>query len=229
MALRNLIALDGFHNRGDEITNQSRASAGIRPKVLRAPIAGALAMTLVLFLSSCQKTRVAVGSSSTASPSSTSPSPVAVSPSASPQAPIPAPTMTANEPSAGEYFDGPIGAPHYALTVATHPGGFGGWMFFVYQDGHTSEILHYNALTSSSGNFTLTSDTPPGALPFGSPPAFPQAGSSPIGPGKTFAGGFVGNSITLSNCGSYLYWAGPAGGSSPDSCTFTYSGPVSGS
>ncbi|HET6915275.1 MAG TPA: hypothetical protein VFH56_04230 [Acidimicrobiales bacterium] len=124
------------------------------------------------------------------------------------------------------YIDGARGTPHYVLSVTSTSTGLSGWMFFVYQDGHVSDIFHYHSTGTTPGVLdavTMITDTSDQVFPYGNPPPGPQAGSQPVPPGRTFNGTY-GSTFALSDCGAYLYWANPANSSKPMSCTFTYSG-----
>jgi hypothetical protein len=102
-----------------------------------------------------------------------------------------------------------------------------GWMFFVYQDDHVSETFHYHSTAVTPDvrlAFTIVTDTTSQAFPYGSPPPFPQAGSQTTAPGRTFAGTYRSEELTLPYCGSYLYWANPSNTSKTSSCSFSYSG-----
>lgn len=139
-------------------------------------------------------------------------------------APVTTTTSTVNGGTlaTGDYADSPS-APHYVLTVNANPAGFVGWLYFVYQDGRTSETFHYNASTNPDGTFVLHTDTPSAPFSVGRPPPYPQAGSSTIPPGNTYTGTDRDNTVRLDNCGTYLYWASPSNTSgSPASCIFTY-------
>lgn len=134
----------------------------------------------------------------------------------------PAPTG----PVPGFYVDGPAGTPHYVLSVADTSVGLAGWVFFVYQDGHVSETFHYHfsgTMPNGSGAVTMITDTSTEAFPYGRPPPFPQAGSRPIPAGRTLAGTY-GSTLTLSDCGAYLYWSNPANTVKPLPCSFSYTG-----
>lgn len=124
----------------------------------------------------------------------------------------------------GNYLDGPDGAPHYVLTVSKTATGFGGWLYFVYQDGRTAPMFHYNARARGDRTFTLQTDSSGQPFNVGTPANEGQAGSSPVPQRQTYQGTYVGNSVTLLDCGSYLYWATTHGYGPPQSCAFTYPG-----
>ena len=133
----------------------------------------------------------------------------------------------------GYYVDGPAGRPHYVLTVTATATGLSGWLFFVYQDGHISEILHYHSTQVTADVLTalsMVTDRTSQPFPFDNPPGFGQAGSQPIPAGRAFNGVYGSSNkspeaaLTLSDCGAYLYWANPADLSEPVSCSFTYNG-----
>ena len=135
-------------------------------------------------------------------------------------------------PVSGYYADGPADAPRYVLSVsistAVTPGEhLTGWLFFVYQDGHVSPIFHYSTSVNETGStyqFALVTDTTTQSFPYGSPPPFPQAGSQPIPVGREFSATYASGTLTLSDCGAYLYWADAAHSSKAMSCTFSYTG-----
>jgi hypothetical protein len=156
---------------------------------------------------------------------SSEPSTPVVPPSASPGA-----TGVAAALPTGNYADGAAGTPHYVLRVdSTSPTEFTGWVYFLYQDGRTAAIFHYSATGQAAGAFSLKTDTSTQSFPVGTPSSQAtggQAGSSPIPAGLTYSGTYQADTVVLSNCGVYLYWATVHSGSGPAmSCTFTYSGP----
>ncbi len=125
-------------------------------------------------------------------------------------------------PRFGTYADGQPGTPRYVLTISGSPSGVEGWLYFVYQDGHTSEVLHYGG-HSASGGATLHTNVAAHPFNIGTPPPFPQVGSKPLAVGRELRASYTDSSITLSGCAKYLYWArSSASYPHPNSCTFTY-------
>jgi hypothetical protein len=137
---------------------------------------------------------------------------------------VEATTTTTTAPSvtvaSGTYVDA-AAAPGYVMTVNSTSNGFVGWLYFVYQEGTTSEVFHYSGHVSADGTLTVQTDTAAQAFSIGSAPPFPQAGSTPIPAGNVFSGTYSQNTIVLPNCGSYLYWATSAHLSEPLSCSFS--------
>ena len=136
-------------------------------------------------------------------------------------------TTNGSQLPAGYYVDGPDSRPHYVLSVTSAPGGFAGWIFFVYQDGHISETLHYHS-TSVVPDLLLAvkmvTDTTNEPFPYPHVSPGSLVGSEPVPPGQTLGGTYDSTGLSLSNCGTYLYWANPANISEPMSCTFSFSG-----
>jgi hypothetical protein len=151
----------------------------------------------------------------------------------------PTPTVTTSPPPTssggindallGKYPDGPSGTPRYVVDVQTSARThFTGWLYFEYQDGRIAPLFHYTATTDLSGD-ALSLKTDSSSVPFslGTPGPLAlatggQAGSSPIPPGQTYTGTMDGTSISITDCGSFLYWATPHPGTGPaQSCTFT--------
>ena len=130
-------------------------------------------------------------------------------------------------PVPGFYVDGPDSRPHYVLSVTSAPGGFAGWVFFVYQDGHISETLHYHSTSVTPDLLPavrMVTDTTNETFPYQQVPPGSLAGSEPVPPGQTLSGTYGSTGFMLSNCGTYLYWANPANISEPMSCTFSFKG-----
>lgn len=179
--------------------------------------------------------------------SSGRPRPITVVPAASSQSPS---LGSANQPqessasgtaasslNVGYYSNEPDLLPRYVLQVAKSGSGYGGWIFFVYQDGRTSPVLHYSATVSSNGAFTIHTDQARQPFGIGVPPPFPEAGTGMVPPGNTYSGkaehptasssspgsSSSASTITLNSCGNYLYWARP-GSPVDESCTFSFSG-----
>ena len=143
----------------------------------------------------------------------------------------PSPTFPGgiNDALLGNYLDGPVGTPHYVLDVrtstATH---FSGWLYFEYQDGRIAPLFHYTATTGSGDALSVQTDSSSVPFSIGAGGPVPlatggQAGSSPLPLSQTYAGVDDGTSITITDCGSFLYWASPHPGTGPaQSCTFTH-------
>ncbi len=168
-------------------------------------------------------TPLTVAPRSTASPPTTS-TPATSSPTSSTTTPTTAPSSAPTVVPSGDYVDGQAGTPHYVLTVATTSAGFSGWMFFVYQDGHTSELFHYHADWQSQDTLTVHTDSTTLPFPFYDPPPYPEAGSQPISPGRSLPGTYHDQTLTLTGCSSYLYWADPSNTARPSSCSFGFNG-----
>ena len=189
------------------------------------PIAPALALAGATLLAACSgSAKVSVGGSSSSSPSGLSSDLGAATSSAIPPSTV---NALASALPVGDYWDGPEGTPHYVLTVDQVSSViFSGWIYFVYQDGRIAPVLHYSATTGATGSVVLRSDASPSRFPLG--PGVVQAnegqpGSSPVPAGLSYPGTYRTNTVILSYCSAFLYWAAPHPGAGPaQSCTFTY-------
>ncbi len=139
-------------------------------------------------------------------------------------APVGAGIGIATQLPIGQYVDTQTaGTPHYVFTIASEVGQtFKGSFYFVYQDGRSSSAAAYSAMATNGGSMTLTATSVgPGPGRAGGPPV----GAPNPGIGTAHSGTYGNRTLTLSNCGSYLYWANPqANQGPPESCTFSFSG-----
>ena len=159
--------------------------------------------------------RAAVGVSTTPAAATTQPPQSTTTPPASTTV---AP-QSAGAVAAGYWSDGVVGVPRYVLSVSGSGAAKSGWLYFVYQDGRTSPVSHYH-LSGSGTDITLVTDQAPAPFAVGSPPAFPQAGSTPMAAGRSLPASLSGATLSLTGCGGYLYWVAHA----VASCVFHYVG-----
>jgi hypothetical protein len=124
-------------------------------------------------------------------------------------------------PPTGSYADARAGSQRYEITVSSNQRLFTGWLYFIYQDGRTSLVFHYRAQATSGPTFIMRTDASPQPFTIGSRPPLPQAGSEPLPAGEALPGNYSHNTIVLSHCASYLYWANAAHTPRPASCTFS--------
>ncbi len=149
-----------------------------------------------------------------AGPGAAPATPASSSPTGSPATPA---------PTEGFYADASVDLPRYVLTVKSHQAGFAGWLFFVYQNGSISVLTHYTATSNADGTFSFRTDAGQGPFPYAhQSPGAGQAGSAPISAGNVYSGTFSKSTVTLTECGSYLYWAQSHSGAPAASCTFDY-------
>ena len=159
--------------------------------------------------------RAAVGASSTTAVATTRPLQSTTTPPAS-RSVTP---QSSGAVAAGYWSDGVVGVPRYVLSVSGSGAAKSGWLYFVYQDGRPSPVSHYH-LSGSGTDMTLVTDQALAPFAVGSPPAFPQAGSTPMPAGRSLPASFFGASLSLTGCGGYLYWVAHA----VASCVFHYVG-----
>ena len=159
--------------------------------------------------------RSAVGASTTTAAATTQPPKSTTTPPASTTV---AP-QSADAVTAGYWSDGVVGVPRYVLSVSGSGAAKSGWLYFVYQDGRTSPVSHYH-LSGSGTYMTLVTDQAPARFAVGSPPAFPQAGSTPMAAGRSLPASLSGGTLSLTGCGGYLYWVAHA----VATCVFHYVG-----
>lgn len=139
------------------------------------------------------------------------------------------PASVGGLPPSGFYIDGSglyppsDNYPHYVLSVAASVDGVDGWLFFVYQDGHTREVFHYSGRVTSGQSLRLTTLDPNG-FPYSGRGSTTSAGDTTKGGGNTFMATYSDGVVTLTDCSSYLYWANPSGGKEASTCSFVYDG-----
>ena len=173
--------------------------------------------------------RSAVGASTTTAAATTQPpqstTTTAAATTQPPQSTTTPPASTTVAPqsadavTAGYWSDGVVGVPRYVLSVSGSGAAKSGWLYFVYQDGRTSPVSHYH-LSGSGTYMTLVTDQAPARFAVGSPPAFPQAGSTPMAAGRSLPASLSGGTLSLTGCGGYLYWVAHA----VATCVFHYVG-----
>lgn len=217
-------ALDGHVAADAKEPIKQRAAAVRRFKLIRntalpaAALAAAAAISVAFLAGNARPIQHVVITAHQPQPTATTPPSApttATSPASTPadSTPTTAPAPTTTSPfqvsawlPSGDYLDGPIGTPHYVMTVIDMPYGFAGKLYFLYQDGRTSAPFTFTAQVSPAGTFTLTTNS-----------------------GATHPGTYSHNTLTLTRCGSYLTRASTTnpGNSPPQSCTFNLSTPPS--
>jgi hypothetical protein len=106
-----------------------------------------------------------------------------------------------NGPRSGVYLNGPVGQPHYAVSLTTQSNGtLRGALDYVYQDGQTSVIFTFKGFAQAADASPLV------GLATVEPVVIPQSGSAVVSgtPPSAISVTYGSKGLSFGECSSYL-------------------------